>query len=145
MTSTSNLQTCFVYSLHFVANLLLYPVLVCIAGIQALLPRRQEANIRGDTAVVTGAAQGLGRKLAIELAKRGCNIAIVDIVEDKAKETANFLSETYKIKAKAYKVQNTNLDCIQLQIFYFRLMLPVIINWCNFILKLPRILEMLLF
>lgn len=106
MTSISNLQTCFVYSLHFVANLLLYPVLVCIAGIQALLPRRQEANIRGDTAVVTGAAQGLGRKLATELAKRGCNIAIVDILEDKAKETANFLSETYKIKAKAYKVRS---------------------------------------
>ena len=34
---------------------------------------------RGKVAVVTGAAQGLGRALAGELGARGCHLALVDI------------------------------------------------------------------
>jgi short-subunit dehydrogenase len=34
--------------------------------------------IRGSTAAITGAANGIGRALAIELAARGCNLALAD-------------------------------------------------------------------
>jgi short-subunit dehydrogenase len=34
--------------------------------------------IRGSTAAITGAANGIGRSLAIELATRGCNLALAD-------------------------------------------------------------------
>ncbi len=34
--------------------------------------------IRGATAAITGAANGIGRSLAIELAARGCNLALAD-------------------------------------------------------------------
>lgn len=34
--------------------------------------------IRGSTAAITGAANGIGRSLAIELAARGCNLALAD-------------------------------------------------------------------
>jgi short-subunit dehydrogenase len=34
--------------------------------------------IRGSTAAITGAANGIGRALAIELAVRGCNLALAD-------------------------------------------------------------------
>jgi short-subunit dehydrogenase len=34
--------------------------------------------IRGSTAAVTGAGNGIGRSLAIELAARGCNLALAD-------------------------------------------------------------------
>src|ERR1700749_2504878 len=35
-------------------------------------------TIRGATAAITGAANGIGRALAIELAARGCNLALAD-------------------------------------------------------------------
>lgn len=46
----------------------------------------------------------MGRLLAIELAKRGCHIAIVDILEDLAQETANYIEQNYQTKVKFYKV-----------------------------------------
>src|ERR1700719_1182219 len=35
-------------------------------------------DIRGAAAAVTGAASGIGRALALELAARGCNLALAD-------------------------------------------------------------------
>lgn len=45
-------------------------------------------NLKGRVAVVTGAASGIGRATAIELAKQGCDVAISDINEAGLKETA---------------------------------------------------------
>ncbi len=43
------------------------------------------------TAVVTGAGSGIGRSLALELAKTGCGIALVDINSEQLAETAAML------------------------------------------------------
>lgn len=40
-------------------------------------------NIQGKTALVTGSGQGIGRGIALRLAKEGANIGIVDMNEDK--------------------------------------------------------------
>ena len=47
--------------------------------------------LRGRTAVVTGAASGIGRAIAISLAQRGCNLALADINEAGLKETVQLL------------------------------------------------------
>lgn len=53
---------------------------------------------------VTGAAGGLGKCIAIELAARGCHVAICDINFDLAVTTAKEIANKYGVKAKAYKV-----------------------------------------
>ena len=39
----------------------------------------ERMNLKSRTAIVTGAASGIGRGIAVALAKRGCNLALVDI------------------------------------------------------------------
>ena len=43
---------------------------------------------KGEAVVVTGAAQGIGRAIAVELAKRGLLLALWDISDEGLAETA---------------------------------------------------------
>ncbi|MEC7251902.1 MAG: SDR family NAD(P)-dependent oxidoreductase, partial [Pseudomonadota bacterium] len=54
-------------------------------------------------AVVTGAASGMGRYLAVLLAKVGCNVAICDINEEELGKTATMLSQ-YNIATSTHLV-----------------------------------------
>jgi NAD(P)-dependent dehydrogenase (short-subunit alcohol dehydrogenase family) len=59
-------------------------------------------KLKGKLVLITGAAHGLGRELAIDLAKLGCRIAVVDIDEVGAKKVALEIDEKEKI-AKSFK------------------------------------------
>ncbi|XP_054086651.1 uncharacterized oxidoreductase SSP0419-like isoform X2 [Zeugodacus cucurbitae] len=59
---------------------------------------------------VTGAAGGLGKCIAAELAAKGCHVAICDINFDLAVITAKEIADRYGVKAKAYKVDVTKYD-----------------------------------
>ncbi len=52
---------------------------------------RRTKKVHGKVAVVTGAGSGIGRALALELARRGARLAVSDIDEAKAGETADLL------------------------------------------------------
>ncbi|MFD1600846.1 SDR family NAD(P)-dependent oxidoreductase [Halobellus rarus] len=45
-------------------------------------------SLEGDVAVVTGAAQGLGKQMAAALAEMGADVAIADVNREKAERTA---------------------------------------------------------
>ena len=49
-------------------------------------------SLEGKTAVVTGAAQGLGREIALALAKSGADLVLSDIQDPK--ETATAIQKT---------------------------------------------------
>ena len=45
-------------------------------------------ELQGRRALVTGAASGIGRALAIKLAQAGCNLFLLDVDEDGLKQVA---------------------------------------------------------
>jgi short-subunit dehydrogenase len=61
-------------------------------------------NFKGKVAAITGAASGMGRSLAVELARRGCGLALSDRNEDGLKQTAAMCA------AHAVKVTTQTLD-----------------------------------
>ncbi len=58
--------------------------------------------LEGKTALITGAARGIGKAIAIKYAQQGANVAVTDLKIDD--DTKNFIKELEKenIKAKAY-------------------------------------------
>jgi len=58
--------------------------------------------LEGKTAIVTGAARGIGKAIAIRFAGEGCNIAFTDLaIDDNAKATEKEI-EALGVKVKAY-------------------------------------------
>ncbi len=71
---------------------------------------REMFDLRGEKAIVTGAAQGLGEQIALGLAEAGADIAVVDINIDGAVRVAesirNIGRESISIKADVTKVSD---------------------------------------
>ena len=66
----------------------------------------------GATAIVTGAASGIGRGLAEELAKRGCEVVLADLQIELAEEVASGVLASGG-KAKAVKVDVTDFPAME--------------------------------
>src|SRR5258707_7365521 len=60
--------------------------------------------IRGAAAAVTGAASGIGRALALELAARGCDLALADRDEAGLQAVAAEIAKTHSRKVTVHRV-----------------------------------------
>jgi NAD(P)-dependent dehydrogenase (short-subunit alcohol dehydrogenase family) len=69
-----------------------------VAGVSGLL------NLKGRTAVVTGAGSGIGRAIAVALSRRGCHLALADIDETGLARTAE------QIAAQGVRLSQHRLD-----------------------------------
>jgi short-subunit dehydrogenase len=60
--------------------------------------------IQGSAAAVTGAASGIGRALALELAARGCDLALADRDEAGLQQVAAEIGKTHQRKVTTHRV-----------------------------------------
>ena len=60
-------------------------------------------DFKGKTALVTGAARGIGRAIALELARGGASLALNDVNEAAAQEAIDLAEKAGAPKAKFYK------------------------------------------
>ncbi len=66
--------------------------------------------LEGKTAIITGAARGIGKAIAITYAKNGCNVAFTDLaINEAAKETEKELN-ALGVKAKGYASDASNYE-----------------------------------
>jgi NAD(P)-dependent dehydrogenase (short-subunit alcohol dehydrogenase family) len=73
-------------------------------------------NLENRTAVITGAGSGIGRAIAVSLARRGCNLALADVNDAGLSETARMAETTQTVPAKhsaprsALRISQHHLD-----------------------------------
>ena len=66
--------------------------------------------LEGKTALVTGAARGIGKAIALCFAQEGCNIAFTDLVYNEAAQETEKAIAAYGVKVKAYASNAANYE-----------------------------------
>ena len=66
-------------------------------------------ELAGKTAVVTGAARGIGREIAVRLANAGAAVAMVDVVEDTVAQAAAEVARDGR-KARGYRCDVSSFE-----------------------------------
>lgn len=69
--------------------------------------------LEGKTAIITGAARGIGKAIAIKFAEEGCNVAITDLFYDETAMATEAELLSMGIKAKAYASNAAKFDDTQ--------------------------------
>src|SRR5438093_10717307 len=72
-----------------------------------------DLQLEGKKAVVTGGSRGIGKAIARQLAREGCDVIIGARGEAPLKEAASELAEETKRKVMPIVVDTTKLDSIQ--------------------------------
>jgi len=66
-------------------------------------------SFQGRSSIVTGASQGIGKAIALELAREGVEVILVDIQKEKLEEVADEISEN-KGKAAVFSADVSRMD-----------------------------------
>ncbi len=66
--------------------------------------------LTGKTALITGAARGIGKALALKFAEEGANIAFTDLVIDESGEETRKEIEAKGVKCLAYASNAANFE-----------------------------------
>ena len=69
-------------------------------------------NLEGKTALITGAAQGIGKEIALKLAEAGCNIAICDLNKDIIESTIDEIKD-FGVEAEGIVCDVTSMDSVK--------------------------------
>src|SRR5215207_10786700 len=79
---------------------------------EAALPDHERAESQGRTALVTGGGRGIGRAIALALAAESHAVAVADIGEEEAAETASMIASGQG-RAHAVRLDVTDRDSVR--------------------------------
>ncbi|GAC1526738.1 MAG: SDR family oxidoreductase [Chloroflexota bacterium] len=71
-----------------------------------------ESPLQGRVAVVTGGARGLGLEMTGALAQAGADVAVVDLLEDQARESAQLVGRETGKRAVSYSLDVTDAPAV---------------------------------
>ncbi len=66
--------------------------------------------LEGKTAIITGAARGIGKAIALRFAAEGCNIAFTDLAYNDVAQATEKEITAFGVKAKGYASNAANYD-----------------------------------
>ncbi|MBN1898954.1 MAG: 3-oxoacyl-[acyl-carrier-protein] reductase [Spirochaetes bacterium] len=69
-------------------------------------------ELKGKVSLVTGAARGIGKSIAVKLAQSGSDVIVADLMEDEAKKTAEEISRL-GVKARAISVDVSDFNSVE--------------------------------
>jgi 3-oxoacyl-[acyl-carrier protein] reductase len=70
--------------------------------------------LEGKTAIITGAARGIGKAIALRFAAEGCNVAFTDLVYNEVAQATEKEIAAFGVKAKGYASNAANFQDTQL-------------------------------
>jgi 3-oxoacyl-[acyl-carrier protein] reductase len=73
----------------------------------------QDKALSEQWALVTGAARGIGREIALRLALRGANVVVGDVLEDEAAATAGEIADEAGVQALSYRLDVTSAESVK--------------------------------
>lgn len=107
-------------------------------------------QLKGKTALITGASSGIGEAFAVELASQGCNLIVTARSEAKLHQKAELLRQKYGIKVAVYSGDLSQRETPQKlfdQIQHDGLVVDILVNnagvgkWTNFLDESPEAYE----
>lgn len=70
-------------------------------------------RLKDRVAIVTGGAQGIGKAIALALAKEGAKIILWDIKIEETERTSNEIAQSCQVETSAYQVNVTNCSEVE--------------------------------
>ncbi|MBN8232502.1 SDR family oxidoreductase [Corallococcus macrosporus] len=71
----------------------------------------ERMRLQGRTAVITGAASGIGRAIAVSLSRRGCHLALADVNEAGLAETAE-LARAPEVRISRHRLDVSDKEAV---------------------------------
>lgn len=78
---------------------------------EIFVPRKFK-SVKGQTVLITGGANGIGRQMGLNFAKHGANVAVVDVDLENAQKTAKDI-RALGVKAEAFKTDISKLEEVE--------------------------------
>ncbi|KAG8191719.1 hypothetical protein JTE90_008783 [Oedothorax gibbosus] len=75
-------------------GLILRIVCVILRGCVLAFVPKSKKDLKGEVVLITGSAQGMGKQLAVDIARLGAKVVLWDINEEKLKEVAKEITES---------------------------------------------------
>ena len=70
-------------------------------------------NLKNKTSVITGASKGIGKNIALNLAKNGSDVYLISRTLKDLNKVESLIKNNYKVNVKCFAIDTSNLQSVQ--------------------------------